>query len=137
VTVEPGKPEAVHRHEADASVMRLSTARHGHHEGAVADPADHPSGRTRVDSGPVPPFSGMPLGEIAERSGPERIDVLAWRDFDDPEAGGSEFHAHRIMTAWSDAGPDVSMTTSSVPGDGLVGIWNGLPFLSPVWSHSP
>ena len=108
------------------------------------------------------------------RSGLRRIDVLAWRDFDDPEAGGSELHAHRVVTAWSQAGLDVSMTTSSVPGgrrvvrregyrvirragrysvfprsilsgavgrigtgDGVVEIWNGMPFFSPVWSRSP
>jgi glycosyltransferase involved in cell wall biosynthesis len=119
-------------------------------------------------------FAGMPLGEIAERSGLKRIDVLAWRDFDDPEAGGSELHAHRIIAAWSQAGLDVSMTTSSVPGgrrvirrdgyriirragrysvfprsilsgavgrigrgDGMVEIWNGMPFFSPLWSRSP
>ena len=78
------------------------------------------------------------------------------------------------MTAWSQAGLDVSMTTSSVPGgrrvvrrdgyrvirragrysvfprsilsgavgrigtgDGVVEIWNGMPFFSPVWSRSP
>ncbi|MBF6554842.1 MAG: glycosyltransferase family 4 protein [Acidimicrobiales bacterium] len=57
----------------------------------------------------------MSVGEIAEQAGLKRIDVVAWRDFDDPEAGGSELHAHRIMSAWSDAGLDVSMTTSSVP----------------------
>lgn len=120
------------------------------------------------------PFAALELGEIAERCGLKRIDVVAWRDFDDPEAGGSELHAHRVMTAWSGAGLDVSMTTSSVPGgravvrrdgyrvvrragrysvfprtmlsgalgrigsgDGLVEIWNGMPFFSPLWAHCP
>ena len=119
-------------------------------------------------------FAGLSIGEIAERAGLKRIDVVAWRDFDDPEAGGSELHAHRVMTAWSSAGIDVSMVTSSVPdgpkevrrdgyrvvrragryavfprtallgalgrigsGDGLVEIWNGMPFFSPLWAHSP
>ena len=119
-------------------------------------------------------FAGLTIGEIAERAGLRRIDVVAWRDFDDPEAGGSELHAHRVMTAWSQAGLDVSMTTSSVPdgrtvirrdgyrvirragrysvfprtmlsgalgrigsGDGLVEIWNGMPFFSPLWAHCP
>lgn len=146
---------------------------------AAAVAADHPSARNatragRGQSGPVPMFAGMPLGEIAERSGLRRIDVVAWRDFDDPEAGGSELHAHRVISAWSSAGLDVSMTTSSVPGgrrvvrrdgyrvirragrysvfprsilsgavgrigtgDGVVEIWNGMPFLSPLWSRSP
>ena len=120
------------------------------------------------------PFAGMSIGEIAERAGLKRIDVVAWRDFDDPEAGGSELHAHRVISAWSDAGLDISMTTSSVPdartvvrrqgyrvvrragrysvfprtmlsgalgrigtGDGLVEIWNGMPFFSPLWAHCP
>ena len=128
----------------------------------------------RVPPAPVSLFSGMSIEEIAGRSGLRRIDVLAWRDYDDPEAGGSELHAHRVMTAWSEAGLDVSMTTSSVPGgrrvvrrdgyrvirragrysvfprsilsgavgrigtgDGVVEIWNGMPFFSPVWSRSP
>jgi glycosyltransferase involved in cell wall biosynthesis len=122
----------------------------------------------------IRPFAGLTIGEIAERAGLKRIDVVAWRDFDDPEAGGSELHAHRVMTAWSQAGLDVSMTTSSVPdartvvrrdgyrvvrragrysvfprtilsgalgrigsGDGLVEIWNGMPFFSPLWAHCP
>ncbi|MHB1518606.1 MAG: glycosyltransferase family 4 protein [Acidimicrobiales bacterium] len=120
------------------------------------------------------PFAGLSLGEIAEVAGLRRIDVVAWRDFDDPEAGGSELHAHRVITAWAEAGLDVSVTTSAVPehrtvvrrngyrvvrragryavfprallsgscgrigtGDGLLEIWNGMPFFSPVWSHCP
>jgi glycosyltransferase involved in cell wall biosynthesis len=116
----------------------------------------------------------MTIAELADAAGLHRIDVIAWRDFDDPEAGGSELHAHRIIAAWSDAGLDVSLTTSSVPGapvevlrngcrvqrrsgryavfprtmvsgalgrigsgDGLVEIWNGMPFFSPLWAHCP
>jgi glycosyltransferase involved in cell wall biosynthesis len=161
-------------------------------EGDVVEPdtrSDHPSGqgegvgaaRTAPAPGRYPPlvdhpgfdrFAQLSLGEIAERAGLRRIDVVAWRDFDDPEAGGSELHAHRVMSAWSKAGLDVSMTTSSVPdtrtvvrrdgyrvvrragrysvfprtmlsgalgrigtGDGLVEIWNGMPFFSPLWAH--
>ncbi len=116
----------------------------------------------------------MTLAEIAQAAELRDIDVVAWRDFDDPEAGGSELHAHRILSAWSSAGMKVSMTTSSVAhappvmerdgytvtrrvgrysifprtmlsgvlghlgrGDGLVEIWNGMPFLSPLWTHCP
>ncbi len=125
---------------------------------------------------PVRParFSDLSIGEVAERAGLRRIDVIAWRDYDDAEAGGSELHAHRVLAAWSEAGLDVSLTTSSVPGsrtvirrrgyrairragryavfprtmlsgalgrigngDGLVEIWNGMPFFSPVWAHCP
>lgn len=121
-----------------------------------------------------PRFSDLTIAEIAQRAGLRRIDVIAWRDYDDEEAGGSELHAHRVLSAWSDAGLDVSITTSSVPdqrtvirrdgyrairragrysvfprtmlsgalgrignGDGLVEIWNGMPFFSPVWAHCP
>ncbi len=129
--------------------------------GAFADPA-------------LQGFAGLDLAEIAERGGLRRIDVVAWRDFDDPEAGGSELHAHRVLAAWADAGLDIAMTTSAVAGaaavvrrdgyrvvrrsgryglfprtmlsgglgrigfgDGLVEIWNGMPFFSPVWCRAP
>jgi glycosyltransferase involved in cell wall biosynthesis len=119
-------------------------------------------------------FSDLTIAEVADRAGLKRIDVIAWRDYDDEEAGGSELHAHKVMAAWSEAGLDVSITTSSVPdmrtvirrggyrairragrysvfprtmlsgalgrigsGDGLVEIWNGMPFFSPVWAHCP
>ena len=120
------------------------------------------------------PFRSMSLEEIAEAAGLHTIQVVAWRDHGDPEAGGSEMHAHRILSAWSRAGIDVCMTTSSVEdephfvaregyqitrrvgrysifprtmisgflghlgrADGLVEIWNGMPFLSPLWARSP
>lgn len=119
-------------------------------------------------------FADLELPEIAERAGLSRVDVVAWRDFDDPEAGGSELHAHRVVSAWAAAGLDITMVTSSVPdarrvirrdgyrvvrragrysvfprtllsglvgtiggGDGLVEIWNGMPFLSPLWARCP
>jgi glycosyltransferase involved in cell wall biosynthesis len=167
-----GESGAVAGHGNDASVTRIGGARES--AALAAATADHPSGRARTGSAPVSLFSSMALDEIAERAGLKRIDVLAWRDFDDPEAGGSELHAHRVISAWSKAGLDVSLTTSSVPGgrrvvrrdgyrvirragrysvfprsilsgavgrigtgDGLVEIWNGMPFFSPVWSRSP
>ncbi len=140
----------------------------------VADGAPGPTAAESPFSQPgLHQFADLSLGEIAERAGLKRIDVVAWRDFDDPEAGGSELHAHRVMAAWAKAGIDVSMTTSSVPdgpqavrregygvvrragryavfprvallgargkigsGDGLVEIWNGMPFFSPLWAHS-
>ena len=126
------------------------------------------------DAPELQPFASLSLEEIAEYAGLHHIDVVAWRDFDDPEAGGSELHAHRILSAWSHAGITVNMTTSSVPGghpfmrregyrspggsagtsifprtmisgfighlgrgDGLVEIWNGMPFLSPLWARCP
>lgn len=105
--------------------------------------------------------------------GLRRIDMVAWRDLDDPEAGGSELHAHRVASLWSEAGLEVRLTTSAVAQeppvvhrdgyvaerrfgryaifprtviqnltgrsdrDGLVEIWNGMPFLSPLWARCP
>ena len=112
------------------------------------------------------------LAALAEGAGLRRIAMIAWRDLGDPEAGGSELHAHEIARRWADAGIDVVMRTSSVPGeperleragytavrrsgryqvfrsapadvvrgrlgrlDGLVEIWNGMPFFSPLWGR--
>jgi glycosyltransferase involved in cell wall biosynthesis len=100
--------------------------------------------------------------------------MLAWRDLDDVEAGGSEVHAAEIARLWSEAGIEVVMRTSYAQGhpptevrdgyqvirkagrylvfpraaaseamhrygrrDGLVEIWNGMPFFSPVWAVGP
>jgi glycosyltransferase involved in cell wall biosynthesis len=114
------------------------------------------------------------LGDIAAGAGLRRITMLAWRDLDDPEAGGSEIHASRVAELWGRAGIEVTMRTSYAPGtaqvswrdgyriirkagrymvfpraafsemmgwhgasDGLVEIWNGMPFFSPVWARRP
>ena len=114
------------------------------------------------------------LGDIAASAGLRRVTILAWRDLDDPEAGGSELHAARVAELWGRAGIEVTMRTSYAPGtaqvtwrdgyrvirkagrymvfpraafsemmgwhgasDGLVEIWNGMPFFSPVWARRP
>ena len=114
------------------------------------------------------------LASIAAGAGIRRIHFVAWRDLDDPEAGGSELHAHKIASLWARAGLDVTFRTSAVPGgpaaltrdgyrvlrrsgryavfpgaaweglrmghrpgDALVEIWNGMPFLSPLWYRGP
>jgi glycosyltransferase involved in cell wall biosynthesis len=114
------------------------------------------------------------LRERVEESGIRRVDVVAWRDLDDPEAGGSELHAHEVLTRWAAAGVDVRLWTSRVDGaarvverggylahrdggryavfprtiarglsrtigagDGIVEIWNGMPFFSPLWARRP
>lgn len=121
--------------------------------------------------------SAASLGDItalAQEAGIERVHVLAWRDLVDIEAGGSELHAARVLSLWSEAGLDVTMRTSYAQGhpyegtrdgyrivrkhgrfmvfpttvisellgslgprDGIVEIWNGVPFLTPVWARGP
>jgi glycosyltransferase involved in cell wall biosynthesis len=56
------------------------------------------------------------LADIAVQAGIQRVHVLAWRDLDDPEAGGSELHAHQILRRWAAAGLDVTMRTSAALG---------------------
>jgi glycosyltransferase involved in cell wall biosynthesis len=114
------------------------------------------------------------LGDLAAESGLHRVSMLAWRDLDDPEAGGSEVHASTIAHYWAEAGLEVTMRTSFAAGkpqmswrdgyrvirkagrymvfpraafsemmgwhggrDGLVEIWNGMPFFSPMWARTP
>lgn len=48
--------------------------------------------------------------------GVRRVHVLAWRDLDDPDAGGSEVHADEFMRRWADRGLDVLHRTSSAVG---------------------
>ncbi|MGA2521757.1 MAG: glycosyltransferase family 4 protein [Acidimicrobiales bacterium] len=123
------------------------------------------------------PAPAVRLDEVAARAldaGLRRVQLLAWRDLDDPEAGGSERHAHHVASLWAGAGLDVTLRTSTAVGhparverdgyhvhragrrysvfprsalaglagrgprpDGLVEIWNGMPFLSPVWARCP
>ena len=114
------------------------------------------------------------MTELARSASLERVSMLAWRDLEDPEAGGSEVHAARVAELWASAGIDVTMRTSFAAGkpqvawrdgyrvirkagrymvfprasfsemmgwhggrDGLVEIWNGMPFFSPVWARTP
>jgi glycosyltransferase involved in cell wall biosynthesis len=115
------------------------------------------------------------LALLAEGAALSRIDIVAWRDLDHPEAGGSEVHAARLAERWAEAGIDVQLTASAAPGatrhsrrdgyevvrpagrylvfpaapgsarapggrrardagDGVVEIWNGMPFFSPLWA---
>ena len=123
------------------------------------------------------------LREVAAEAldeGLRRVEVLAWRDLEDAEAGGSELHVHEIARRWGAAGLDVTVRTSAVRGaaaavwrdgyrvrrrggryavfpaaawralgeaatsrwpgrhgapDGLVEVWNGMPFFSPLWQR--
>ncbi|MDQ1461191.1 MAG: hypothetical protein QOI08_2675 [Actinomycetota bacterium] len=60
------------------------------------------------------------LADIAAAAGLRRIAILAWRDIDDPEAGGSELHASRVAALWGQAGIEVTMRTSYAPGSAQV-----------------
>ncbi|MEC7967984.1 MAG: glycosyltransferase family 4 protein [Actinomycetota bacterium] len=117
-------------------------------------------------------WSSTKIGDLAADAGIGRIHVLAWRDLDDVEAGGSELHASAVAARWAAAGIEVVMRTSHAAGspprairngyeivryagrylifpravaaelfgrhgrrDALVEIWNGVPFLSPLWAR--
>jgi glycosyltransferase involved in cell wall biosynthesis len=56
------------------------------------------------------------LGDLAAAAGIRRIHMLAWRDLDDVEAGGSEVHAAEVARLWSEAGIEVVMRTSYAQG---------------------
>jgi glycosyltransferase involved in cell wall biosynthesis len=58
-------------------------------------------------------------------AGVRRIHVLAWRDLDDPDAGGSEVHADEVMRRWSAAGLEVLHRTSRAAGRPSLGSRNG------------
>ena len=113
------------------------------------------------------------VSDLVQR-GVQKVHVLAWRDLDDPDAGGSEVHADEFMTRWASAGltithrtsaavdrPEISerhdtawsdrggrmtvfprtmigeMLRSMGPYDAVVEIWNGVPWLSPIWCRKP
>lgn len=48
--------------------------------------------------------------------GVRRVHVLAWRDLDDADAGGSEVHADEVMSRWAAAGLEVVHRTSAAVG---------------------
>jgi len=61
-----------------------------------------------------PPVSELAQDMIAR--GVRRIHVLAWRDLDDPESGGSEIHADHFMRRWQEAGLEILHRTSFARG---------------------
>jgi len=56
------------------------------------------------------------IGDLAAEAGIEHVHMLAWRDLDDVEAGGSELHAHNVAAIWAQSGLQVTMRTSFAPG---------------------
>jgi glycosyltransferase involved in cell wall biosynthesis len=53
------------------------------------------------------------VGE-AHSLGVRRVHTFAWRDLDDPEAGGSEVHADEIFRRWAAAGLQITHRTSTI-----------------------
>jgi glycosyltransferase involved in cell wall biosynthesis len=134
----------------------------------------NPSPSSSSSRVPDPAEEIAKIGDLAAHAGLRRVSMLAWRDLDDPEAGGSEVHASTVAAMWGQAGIEVTMRTSFAAGhpqvswrdgyrvirkagrymvfpraafselmgwhgerDGLVEIWNGMPFFSPVWAQGP
>ncbi len=56
------------------------------------------------------------ISELASAAGIRTVHVLAWRDLDDDEAGGSEIHAHNIASIWVQSGLEVTHRTSAAVG---------------------
>lgn len=64
---------------------------------------------------PEPTLPDVLAARVAA-TGLRRVHVLAWRDLDDVEAGGSEVHAHEVLRRWAEAGLEVTMRTSYAQG---------------------
>ncbi len=56
------------------------------------------------------------LADLVAASTIKRIRVLAWRDLEDPEAGGSELHVDQFLRRWAAAGLRIDSRTSAVAG---------------------
>lgn len=63
-------------------------------------------------------------GEMIDH-GVRRVHTLAWRDLDDPDAGGSEVHADEFMRRWAAAGLEVTHRTSFAAGLPAEAVRNG------------
>jgi glycosyltransferase involved in cell wall biosynthesis len=69
--------------------------------------------------GSTEPDGGSDLSAYADdlrARGIRRIHTLAWRDLDDPDAGGSEVHADEFMTRWAAVGLEITHRTSAAVG---------------------
>ncbi len=61
----------------------------------------------------------MPLAALVRRAnsqGINRVQLLAYRDLEDHAAGGSELHAHEVLSRWAEAGLEVTTRTVAAPG---------------------
>lgn len=68
---------------------------------------------------PAEPTCDEIAAELVDR-GIRRIHVLAWRDLDDPDAGGSELHADEFSRRWAEAGLEITHRTSGLAGEAVV-----------------
>ena len=73
----------------------------------------------------VSPPNIQQLADEMMSRGVRRIHVLAWRDLDDPDAGGSELHADEFMRRWAAAGLDITHRTSAAVGQPSTATRNG------------
>lgn len=66
---------------------------------------------------PIDPGTSLQeyVDDLIER-GIRRVHTVAWRDLDDPDAGGSEVHADEFMRRWAAAGLDITHRTSAAVG---------------------
>ncbi len=58
-------------------------------------------------------LAGLAIADVAATVNLQRIQMVAWRDLDDPEAGGSELHAAKVAHHWAAAGLQVGLRTST------------------------
>jgi len=58
-------------------------------------------------------------------AGVRRVHTVAWRDLDDPDAGGSEVHADEFMRRWAAAGLEITHRTSAAVGQPEESVRNG------------
>jgi glycosyltransferase involved in cell wall biosynthesis len=65
---------------------------------------------------PNSPDAAAKIGDLAADAGIRHVHVVAWRDLEDVEAGGSEIHAAQVCREWAEAGVDVTVRTSFAQG---------------------
>lgn len=88
------------------------------------DPPSEPIGDPDLDGVGIEPAPAVrpfvdplaKIGDVAAAAGIRRVHMVAWRDLDHPEAGGSELHAASIAERWAAAGIEVHLTASRAEG---------------------
>jgi glycosyltransferase involved in cell wall biosynthesis len=81
-----------------------------------------------AEATPDTPPAGVELAwyvDDLKRRGIRRVHVLAWRDLDDMDAGGSEVHADEFMSRWAAHGLHVLHRTSAAVGLPVADTRNG------------